>query len=209
MSYQTEEEQVEALKTWWKENGKSIMVGAVLGFSIIFGWQGWQIYQVDQGEAASQRFDDLQKAVETAEQDELQDTAKQLMDEHASSAYASFAVLQLAKQAYENGDKAQVREHLEWVLQNASDTVIQEMARLRLGRLLLDMQDSEAAKTLLAQATTGLFSSEFMVLQGDLAYQAGDLAAARKAYQEALEAEAGDVALLRMKLADIAAEGQG
>ncbi len=29
--YDTEEEQVQAIKEWWKENGKAVIIGAVLG----------------------------------------------------------------------------------------------------------------------------------------------------------------------------------
>ena len=36
-SYLSEEEQVEALKKWWKDNGTSVIAGVVLGFGIIFG----------------------------------------------------------------------------------------------------------------------------------------------------------------------------
>ena len=52
-TYQTDEEQVEAIKRWWKENGKSVIGGIVLRFAVIGGWQGWQGYQRNQGEAAS------------------------------------------------------------------------------------------------------------------------------------------------------------
>ena len=38
--YKTEEEQVEAIKKWWNENGKSIIVGIVVGITAIFGWRG-------------------------------------------------------------------------------------------------------------------------------------------------------------------------
>ena len=37
----TEEEQVEALKSWWKENGKSLIMGVVIAVAAVFGWRGW------------------------------------------------------------------------------------------------------------------------------------------------------------------------
>jgi predicted negative regulator of RcsB-dependent stress response len=36
--YDTEEEQVEALKRWWKENGQATLAGLVLGIIVILGW---------------------------------------------------------------------------------------------------------------------------------------------------------------------------
>ena len=39
--HRTEEEQVEAIKTWWKANGTSVIVGVVLGVAVIFGVRYW------------------------------------------------------------------------------------------------------------------------------------------------------------------------
>ncbi len=50
--YRTDEEQVEALRKWWLENGKSVIAGIVIGFSAIFGWRAWQDHTIVQAEAA-------------------------------------------------------------------------------------------------------------------------------------------------------------
>ena len=34
--YDSDREQVEALRKWWKENGKSIVLGAGLGLAAVF-----------------------------------------------------------------------------------------------------------------------------------------------------------------------------
>jgi predicted negative regulator of RcsB-dependent stress response len=207
-TYLSEEEQVEALKKWWKENGKSVIVGAVLGFAIIFGWQGWQAYQVDQGESASQLFADMQQAVTAGEKDTITGKAQQLMDNYGSSGYAGLAALQLAKLAYENKQKEQARGHLTWVTQNVADDTLKEIARLRLVKLLLDIQAFDAASGLLAQNHGDVLRGEFAHLRGDLAYQQGDIAAAHKAYQESLEMGVADTALLQMKVIDTVAEAK-
>ena len=38
----TEEEQIEAIKQWWKKNGSSLLIGVGLALAIVFGWQAWQ-----------------------------------------------------------------------------------------------------------------------------------------------------------------------
>ena len=38
--YRTEEEQVEALKKWWEENGRSTVVAVIVALGLGFGWQG-------------------------------------------------------------------------------------------------------------------------------------------------------------------------
>ena len=41
-SYRTEEEQVEALKRWWQENGRSMIVSVVVAVGLGLGWNYWQ-----------------------------------------------------------------------------------------------------------------------------------------------------------------------
>ncbi len=58
-AYRTEEEQVEALKAWWDENGRSIVVAIVIALAAGFGWQGWKSQQEGQAEAASDMTQDM------------------------------------------------------------------------------------------------------------------------------------------------------
>ena len=37
-AYETDEEKVEAIKGWWKENGISVVGGLALGLAAVFGW---------------------------------------------------------------------------------------------------------------------------------------------------------------------------
>jgi predicted negative regulator of RcsB-dependent stress response len=201
--YQTEDEQVEALKKWWKENGKSVIGGIVLGAAIIGGWQGWQGWQRSAGEAGSMMYDTLRQAVRSGQIDEAIEQGKRLIGEHGSSAYASFAGLDLARLAYQKGEKSAARGHLEWVADSAPDPTLREVARLRLARLLMDMGETDALAALLDQAPLQAFAGEFDVLRGDLARVQGDRAAARQAYLDALAAGVDDAAFVRMKLVDV------
>ncbi|MHC9036859.1 tetratricopeptide repeat protein, partial [Cobetia marina] len=49
----SEEEQLEAIKRWWSENGKSLIAGVVLAGAGIFAFKAWQNYEASQSEAAS------------------------------------------------------------------------------------------------------------------------------------------------------------
>ena len=202
-TYQTEEEQVEAIKKWWKENGKSVIGGIVLGFAIIGGWQGWQGYQQNQGEAASAYYDAMRQAVRTGQTEKAIEDGKNLIGQFGGSVYASFAGLELARLSYQRGEKAAAREHLQWVSDAAPDEAIRELARLRLGRLLLDMNELGALEGLVGQAPLSAYAGEFAVLRGDFELARGNEEAARAAYQEALSKGVEDEALLRMKLVDV------
>lgn len=39
MEHRTEEEQVAALKQWWKDNGNSLIIGVGLALAVVFGWK--------------------------------------------------------------------------------------------------------------------------------------------------------------------------
>jgi predicted negative regulator of RcsB-dependent stress response len=202
-TYQTDDEQVEAIKKWWKENGRSVIGGIVLGFAIIGGWQGWQGYQQHEGENASLVFDNMRQAVLTKNYDKALEDGKRLIGEYGGSAYASLAALELAKLAYQRGEKSVARDHLEWVTDSAPDPALREIARLRLGSLLLDMQEWSTLEALLAQPVDQAFVGEFAVLRGDMAAARGDAAAARAAYNEAMISGVENTQLLRMKMVDV------
>lgn len=202
-TYQTEEEQVEAIKKWWKENGRSVIGGVVLGFAIIGGWQGWQSYQRNQGEGASVYYDAMRQAVRSKDFNQALEHGKRIIGEYGGTAYASFAALELAKLAYQRGEKSVARNHLRWVMESAPDPALRGLARLRLGSLLLDMNELPMLANLLSEAPTDAYAGEFAALRGDLELAKGDSKAARGAYQDALAKGVEDEALLRMKLVDV------
>ena len=199
-TYLSDDEQAEALKKWWKENAVSIIVGAGLGFGIIFGWQGWQMFQTSQGEAASQLYAKVEQATKSGA--DFDNTATQLKADYAGSAYASYAAMQQAKAAYKAGNPDRARSELEWVMANAPDPVLVDLARLRLAALLVDQQQYDAAKEVIAAA--GIFmKGDFEQLQGDIARAQGDKVAALAAYQAAASSGVTDMRLLSMKIVDV------
>jgi len=199
-TYLSDDEQAEALKKWWKENAVSIIVGAGLGFGIIFGWQGWQMFQTSQGEAASQLYAQVEQATKSGT--DFDNTATQLKADYAGTAYASYAAMQQAKAAYKAGNPDRARSELEWVMANAPDPVLVDLARLRLAALLVDQQQYDAAKEVIAAAGT-FMKGDFEQLQGDIARAQGDKVAALAAYQAAASSGVTDMRLLSMKIVDV------
>ena len=65
-SYRTEEEQVEALKRWWAENGRSTVAAVALAIAAGFGWQAWQESRQQVAAEASSRYDTMVEAVRQA-----------------------------------------------------------------------------------------------------------------------------------------------
>jgi predicted negative regulator of RcsB-dependent stress response len=198
-----DEEQLEALKKWWSENGKSVVGGIVLGLVLVGGWRGWQYYAQNQAETAGARYDEMLVAAESRQTERAVQLAEGLRAEFEDTAYASLAALQAAKLKFEAGDRAAAQVQLAWVRANAPDPALRQIATLRLARILLDDADLDAAQRLLDAAPRDAFAPELAELRGDLARARGDLAAARAAYEEALAGKPDSGVLLRMKLDDL------
>ncbi len=205
-AYLSEEEQVEALKKWWKENGLSIVMGAVLGLGGVFGWKYWMEHRMEVADQASYRFSQMQMAVQAGNQESAVKQAEILTSEYGSSSYGQFAALYLAKAKVDAGDTGAARAELEKVINEGNDSSFQQIARLRLVRLLLDQKDLDGAAALIEKMPTDEYAGEFEQLRGDIALARGNRGAARNAYQQALEKGVGDTALVRMKLDDLSAE---
>jgi predicted negative regulator of RcsB-dependent stress response len=202
-AYQTEEEQVEALKRWWKENGTSIVAGVVIGLGGIFGWQAWGSHQDRVGKAASLAFSQLVSAEQQGDVDSTGKQAEMLRLEYEGSSYAVFAALTQARLKLEAGDGAAARSQLEWAVQNADNDSLKHLAQLNLARILLSEGDLDAAAEL-ARIESGGFAGDFAQLRGDIAVQQGDKQAAFAAYTLAMTHEPSNRHLLQMKLDDLA-----
>jgi predicted negative regulator of RcsB-dependent stress response len=92
------------------------------------------------------------------------------------------------------------------VMNNSKDTELQQIARLRLARVLIDQGKPDDAIKLLAAGTPGSFAGRYHEIHGDALLVKKDIAGAIAEYNAALGVSAGGVetAMLQLKLADLA-----
>ena len=201
-NYASDEELVENIKKWWKANGLSIIIGLAIGLAAIFGWRYWRSYQDHQAEAASQRYEALSQAVEAGKTAEANEQGEALANEFSRSPYTLLAMLQLARLAVQEGDNAVAAERLRWVVEHADRQELKDIARLRLARVLLALNQLAEAETQLEQINSAVFYAEREELKGDLYLARAEPDKARVAYGAALAAAGagGQNALLQMKL---------
>jgi len=182
--YNNEDEQLEALKQWWKENGAAVIAGIVLGAGALFGWKFWQDYQVEQAEAASAIYAEMR--VEGADVDTRVAGAETLKSDYARGPYAALAALEAAAALVEAGRLADAEAQLRWAMDSARMPEVAEVARLRLAQVVVAQgraQDVlDLLKTELPEAYAGLVDE----LRGDAYRLLGDVEAARRAYDRAL-----------------------
>lgn len=203
MEQYTDDERVEDLKKWWKDNGASILIGIALGVLAIFGWQYWRSYRDAQAEQASQAYEAFLAVAEKPNTDLARQQGQAVLTGFPKSPYAALAALRLAKLAMDGGDAATAMQRLEWVIANARLDEIKDIARLRLARVHLTAGQLAAAGKLLDSVATGSLNAEREELRGDVYLAGNDPAKARTAYAAALAA-GGSQGLLHLKIDNLA-----
>ena len=212
----TEEEQVDALKRWWQENGKTLLLTLAVALALVFGWRTWQDRQAAEAANASALYQNLVQAVTLAlgpEPDAAQvataeHLALNLKTDYEDSAYASLGALLMARVAVEQAELDQALEELEWVLVRDPSDALRTVATLRKAQVLGEQGQVGTALALLDSLEPGNFEVSYQELKGDLLLKDGKAAEARDAYRLAAQAAetSGVRPLLTMKLENLTAE---
>lgn len=202
MSYynNTEEQQFNEAKNWFKQNGTPILVAIVIVAGCVFGWQYWKNYQIQSAQQTSAAY---QQVMETYQQDPTKNTplVEKFISENKGSNYAVLAQLEEAKQLAAKGDFAAVKSVLEQALAATQDATLQNIIRLRLAAVELQLQQFDAALAILAQIQDSAWELSKQTLSGDILAAKGDKAAAKTAYEQAKSlASEGEKMLLDIRL---------
>ncbi len=202
-TYSTEEQEIEAVKKWWKENGLPIGLGLVIGLGGLFGWRGYQAHQEQQAIAASDIYSALLAQTRNKELDEAKGTAEKIIAEYQDTKYAVYSSMILAKIAIEDSDYVTAKQHLQFAKEHADDDELQSLAGLRLARVAFAEGNFAETQKLLASVNGDAYAASVAELKGDIFSQQGDLSKAREEYALALsksEADTGSYQILEMKL---------
>ena len=204
--FQSEKEQIEEVKKWWKDNGSFIVTGLILGLGVLGGWKYWQDYKLNRASAASAHYEELGLAIARGDGNGASDLLARLSDEFKATPYASQGRLAMAKFHVQSNELELAAEQLRAVVDTSKDDNLKLIARLRLARVLMAQEKHDNALDTLSVARTGEFAARFHDVRGDVYAMLGRDAEARAEYQSALDLfEPGliDRNLVEMKLNDL------
>lgn len=187
-----EQEQLDRLKHFWNTYG-TLITGVLLAVAVaVAGWNGWQYWQRSQAAQAATLYDELDRAVQAGEPEQVQRALGDLQQRFARTAYAQQGGLLAASGLADKGKTDEARTALAWVADKAVDPGYQAVARLRLASLHMDSQAWDEA---LKQLGAG-FPAEFAALvadrRGDVLLAQGKRDEARAEYQKAWTGFAAD-----------------
>lgn len=197
----TEEQQVEQIKAWWKENGKAVVLGTVIGLGGLFGWRYYQSEVQSAKEQASDAYTQVVNRLESGSESAIADV-QAFIAAHESSQYSVLASLQLAKAQVDNGDLDAAAEQLSWAIANTQDVAILPIAQTRLARIYAEQEAFDQALSELDKVTAESWAAKVAELRGDVLLQKGETEAAREAYVSAQQLGASPA--LQIKLDDLA-----
>lgn len=214
-SYESDEEQIEALKRWWKENGGSLLTGTVIVLVVLFGSRQWEGAQLAKAEEASDLYENFIPLIADFQTNGLDDSGiatlevfyNQLRNDHTDTIYTRYGAMLMASVyvAQENYDQASAE--LNWILDNPELGFMQKAeeelflsARLRLARVMLAQGQAQQALDLIIAVEPLELVASYAEVQGDAYLQLGQIEQARSAYERAIAAGQGNNNFIELKL---------
>ncbi len=188
MAYDHEEqEQLDSLKTWWKQYGNLASWVVIAGLLAYSGWAYWNYHQRSQASQASQLYEQLQASAVGKDNAKVQRAAADLASQFSETAYAPMGALAAAKSAFEANDLKGAKAQLQWVAAHGNDEY-KAIANLRLAGVLLDEKAYDEGLKVLANVTLPQFAAAVADRKGDILVAQNKLPDARTAYLAALAA---------------------
>lgn len=182
-----EQEKIDALKDWWKQYGSIVTLILVLGLITFLGVRGWKDYKETQAIKASVLYTDLAKTANAKELEKSRGLVKTLTEKYSGTSYASRAALILAKAELDSGNSDAAKKQLYWVIKEAKEQDLQDLARLRLVNILIDEKNYSEALSLLEEKHNESLDPLYLSLKGDILISTGKPEEAKNIYQSAFD----------------------
>nr|WP_318384730.1 YfgM family protein [uncultured Enterobacter sp.] len=198
--YENENEQVDALKRFFAENGKALAVGVILGIGALVGWRYWTGHQDDSTRAASLSYENAVAALHAEKPETL--TAAEKFAADNKNTYGAFASLELAQQFVENNQLDKAAAQLQQGLNAASDENLKAVINLRLARVQVQLKQADAALKTLDSIKGEGWAAIVADLRGEALLSKGDKQGARAAWESGAKSDASPALseMMQMKI---------
>lgn len=202
-----EQEQLDAIKSFWKTYGNLITWALVAALAVYAGLNAWRWYQRDQSAKAAAMFGELDQAVQAGDAQRSGQIFNDLKERYPRTVYAEQGGLLAARVQFDRGQSDAAKASLTWVAEHAGEDEYKTVAHLRLAGLLLQAKDYDAAQKQLDAAKAPTFQALVADRRGDVLLAQGKPAEAVASYQAAWKAMDDKVEYRRLIDAKLTALG--
>jgi len=198
----SDEEQISRFKSWWGENGTSLVIGVAVAVAVIVGWRFYDSSSQAAMELGSQAYSEYKDAADN----EREAMAAKVKEEFAGTSYHALVAMGQAAQASDGGDLQGAATLLEDAIGAAGNTVLGDLGRLRLAKVQFGLDRKEAALTTLSAIKNDGYRSWALESQGDIYFAMGNVEQAHAAYVGAVDSlrEGDQRPLLKIKVENTA-----
>ena len=206
--YLDEKEQIEEIKSWFKENWLALVAGVIVGFGGLFSWNWYQDSVYESNSQALAIFDQAQQELTLGNFDSALAMLQNLRSDYNSSPYTDFLGLLYSTYLLSNGNTADAAVEIEYVLNNTTDEYLRLIATWRLARVNVEITNYDRALELVQNKNHAL-SANFTELEGDVYFFRGEFDLASNTYMSILSdpnINSIDLNTLMLKINNLAAE---
>ena len=198
--YENENEQVDALKRFFAENGKALAVGVILGIGALVGWRYWTGHQDESVRAVSLDYENAGSALRADKPETLSAAEKFAADN--KNTYGAFASLELAQQYVDKNDLNKAVALLQQGLAAASDENLKAVINVRLARVQVQLKQPDAALKTLESIKGEGWTAIVADLRGEALLSKGDKQGARTAWESGAKSNASPALseMMQMKI---------
>jgi predicted negative regulator of RcsB-dependent stress response len=180
-----DQEQLDALKAFWKQYGNLVTWVLILALGGFAAWNGWNWWQRDQSTKAGAMFEELDRAATAGDADKAGRVFGDLKERYPRTAFAQQGGLAAAKVQFDKGQVDAAKASLTWVATQATEDEYRTVARLRLAGVLAEAKQYDEALKMLDEAKSPAFEALVADRRGDVLLAQGKPDQARTAFQAA------------------------
>ena len=155
----------EKVVSWLEENYKGLIVGIIIGLSILYGYKAYISNENTKQLNLSREYDLAINEYNSGKINEVLKFSRNNITQNPENIYTALASLYSAKEMYKQNNLVEAYIFLEHIIKYSSDKEIKSLAKYRKAKLLIEEERYEEAHLLIGEEPDNY---QHIELKGDL-----------------------------------------
>ena len=155
----------EKVVSWLEENYKGLIVGVIIGLSVLYSYKAYISNQNTKQLNISREYDLAINEYNSGKIDEVLKFSRNNITQNPENIYTSLASLYSAKEMYKQNNFEEAYVFLDHIIKYSSDNEIQNLAKYRKAKILIEEESYEEAHILIGEEPDNY---QHIELKGDL-----------------------------------------